>query len=115
MAFHEGAFYVGNPSTFPIVDGSSKILKIALAAGGLRDRIHDDSRGGIRQARAASLPREHGWQSVPDDIIASGLSVPTAMTLGHDANLCLSNFGFGYPPARLGHILKTETAEDEGD
>jgi hypothetical protein len=28
MAFHDGNFYVGNLNTFPIVQGSSKVLKI---------------------------------------------------------------------------------------
>ena len=28
LAHHNGAFYVGNLNTFPIVDGSSKVLRI---------------------------------------------------------------------------------------
>ena len=32
VAYHHGNFYVGNLGTFPIQDGSSKILKITLLA-----------------------------------------------------------------------------------
>jgi sugar lactone lactonase YvrE len=40
------------------------------------------------------------------ETIASGLSVPTAMTFGPDGNLYVSNVGFGAPPIGLGTILK---------
>jgi hypothetical protein len=38
--------------------------------------------------------------------IASGLSLPTAMTFGPDGNLYVSNLGFGPPPVGAGQILK---------
>ena len=38
--------------------------------------------------------------------IASGLSLPTAMTFGPDGNLYVSNVGFGPPPIGLGQVLK---------
>ena len=38
-------------------------------------------------------------------IIASGLALPTAMTLGPDGNLYVSNFGFGFP-AGSGQIAR---------
>ena len=37
--------------------------------------------------------------------IASGLIFPTAMTMGPDDNLYVSNFGFGFPPG-AGEIVK---------
>jgi hypothetical protein len=40
------------------------------------------------------------------DEIASGLTVPTAMTFGPDGNLYVSNVGFGAPPIGLGQVLK---------
>ena len=41
-------------------------------------------------------------------IIAENLFFPTAMTLGPDGNLYVSNFGFGPPPIGLGTILKIQ-------
>jgi sugar lactone lactonase YvrE len=38
--------------------------------------------------------------------IATGLSVPTAMTFGPDGNLYVSNVGFGAPPTGLGQVVK---------
>jgi hypothetical protein len=32
------------------------------------------------------------------EVIATGLSFPTAMTFGPDGSLYVSNFGYGYPP-----------------
>jgi pimeloyl-ACP methyl ester carboxylesterase len=40
--------------------------------------------------------------------IASGLSLPTAMTFGPDGNLYVSNLGFGPPPVGLGQVVKIE-------
>jgi len=39
-------------------------------------------------------------------VIATGLSFPTAMTLGPDGALYVSNLGFGGPAPGLGQILK---------
>jgi hypothetical protein len=40
------------------------------------------------------------------EVIASGLTVPTGMTMGPDGNLYVSNVGFGAPPIGLGQVLK---------
>ena len=44
--------------------------------------------------------------------IATGLSLPTAMTFGPDGNLYVSNVGFGPPPIGLGQVLKVTVPED---
>ena len=39
-------------------------------------------------------------------VIATGLSFPSAMTLGPDGAVYVSNFGFGVPPTGAGQILR---------
>ena len=41
-------------------------------------------------------------------VIADGLFLPTAMTMGPDGNLYVSNVGFGPPPDGMGEVLKIE-------
>jgi len=41
------------------------------------------------------------------ETIASGLSLPTAMTFGRDGALYVSNKGFGYPPG-AGEVVRIE-------
>jgi len=45
------------------------------------------------------------------ETIASGLTLPTAMTFGPDGNLYVSNLGFGPPLPGLGQVLKIEVAD----
>jgi hypothetical protein len=44
--------------------------------------------------------------------IATGLSLPTAMTFGPDGNLYVSNLGFGPPPVGAGQVLKVIAPAD---
>ena len=44
-------------------------------------------------------------------MIVTDLTTPTAMTMGPDGNLYVSNFGFGPPPIGLGQILKVELVD----
>jgi sugar lactone lactonase YvrE len=39
-------------------------------------------------------------------VIATGLSLPTGMTMGPDGNLYVSNWGFGPPAIGGGQVLK---------
>ena len=135
LAYDGEDFYVGNLNTFPIVEGSSKILRInkkghiKVVAEGLttvlglafdhRDRLYvlENTTGNPfptpmtgRVLRFADFDdddhdRKH---SRPPEIIASGLFLPTAMTFGPDGALYVSNVGFGPPPVGLGQIVRIE-------
>jgi hypothetical protein len=120
---YDGNFFVGNLNTFPIQEGSSKILKITpsgqlktFATGfttilGLAfDNQHrlyvlENTTGNL-------LPTPNTGKVLRIDHngdvqeIASGLSLPTAMTFGPDGNLYVSNVGFGPPPVGLGQVVK---------
>src|SRR5437764_7651398 len=122
LAYH-GNFYVGNLNTFPVVPGSSKILKITpsgnvtVAIEGLitvlgllfdgRDRMYV-----LETSTAPGDPTPFTGKVIRADRschqteIASGLFFPTGMTLGPDGALYVSNVGFGPPPVRLGEILR---------
>ncbi len=119
VAYH-GNFYVGNLNTFPIQDGSSKILKITpsgqvktVATGfttvlGLafdhigRLYVLENTTGnpGPTPGTGKVVRIEHSGEVTE---IATGLSVPTAMTFGPDGNLYVSNVGFAPFFANLGH------------
>ena len=123
VAYHDGNFYVGNLNIFPIVDGSSKILKITpsgqvtVAAQGFTtilgltfDRMNrmyvlENTTGNPFPTPGTGdvIRVDHSGHRT---VIASGLVLPTAMTLGSDGALYVSNVGFGPPPNGLGHILK---------
>src|SRR5436190_2573495 len=122
LAYH-GNFYVGNLNTFPVVPGSSKILKITpsgnvtVAIEGLttvlgllfdgRDRMYV-----LETSTAPGDPTPFTGKVIRVDRsghqteIASGLFFPTGMTLGPDGALYVSNVGFGPPPVGLGGILR---------
>jgi hypothetical protein len=122
IAYH-GNFYVGNLNTFPIVPGSSKILKItpsghiSVFTQGLttvlgvvfdgRDRMYV-----LETSTAAGDPTPFTGKVIRVDPsghqteIASGLFFPTGITLGPDGALYVSNVGFGPPPVGMGQILR---------
>jgi hypothetical protein len=121
VAYH-GNFYVGNLNTFPIVDGSSKILKITpsgqvkVAVEGLttvlgvvfdqRGRVYvlENTTGGnpFPTPGTGKILRLHSDGT--SDEIATGLNLPTAMTFGPDGNIYVSSWGFG--PPGMGEIDK---------
>ena len=123
---YDGDFYVGNLGTFPIVDGSSKILKVtpegqvstfatgfttilALAFDSLHQLYVLETTTGGNQ-----FPTPGTGKVVRIDVagaahdVATGLSLPTAMTFGPDGNLYVSNWGFG--PPNMGEIVKITVA-----
>jgi len=122
VAYH-GNFFVGNLNTFPIVDGSSKILKITpsgqvkTVVTGLTTvlGVTFDSEGYLyilentTGGNAFPTPGTGKVLRVTDDgleEIATGLFLPTAMTFGPDGALYVSNVGFGPPPVGMGQIVR---------
>jgi len=123
IAYHNGNFYVGNLNTFPIVQGSSKVLKItptgqiSVFRSGLTTilGLAFDSAGRLyvlENTTGNQFPTPGTGKVIRIDptgnrtLIASGLFLPTAMTFGPDGALYVSNVGFGPPPNGLGQVLK---------
>jgi hypothetical protein len=127
VAYH-GNFYVGNLKLFPIVPGSSKIFKIN-PAGQIKTVVeglttvlgvafdHHERMYVLENTTVPGFPTPDTGRVVRVDhsgaleIIASGLSLPTAMTFGPDGNLYVSNVGFGPPPIGLGQILRIQITD----
>jgi hypothetical protein len=124
IAYDGSNFFVGNLDTFPIKDGSSKIMKITPDGVLITMYINFttvlglafDSRGRLYVLEnttgnpfptpgTGKILRIDGQYAVTE-IATIGLSLPTAMTFGPDGNLYVSNVGFGPPPVGLGQVLK---------
>lgn len=121
VAYH-GNFYVGNLNTFPIEEGSSKILKITpsgqvqTVVTGLTTvlGVAFDHEGYmyILENTTGNLFPTPGTGKVLRVVdgnlqeIATGLFLPTGMTFGPDGALYVSNVGFGPPPIGLGQIVR---------
>lgn len=116
-------FYVGNLNVFPIVDGSSKILEISkkgqirvfaegftTVLGIAFDNTH--RMYVLENTTGNPFPTPGTGRVVRVDpsgrktVIATGLFLPTGMTLGPDGALYVSNVGFGPPPIGLGEIVR---------
>jgi hypothetical protein len=129
LAFHDGDFFVGNLDTFPIKDGSSKIMKItphgelttvfmnlsdivglAFDKKGRLYVLENTTGNPYPTAGTGTILRVDGKNNYTE--IATGLSLPTAMTFGPDGNLYVSNWGFGPPPVGMGQVLKVIVPAD---
>jgi hypothetical protein len=127
MVFDGKNFLVGNLDTFPIKDGSSKIMQITPSGevttvyigfttvlGLARDKkgrlyVLENTTGNPGPTPGtAKILRVDGKNNytVIADGAASALSLPTAMTFGPDGALYVSNLGFGLPPNGSGQILR---------
>jgi len=122
-----GNFYIGNLNLFPVVPGSSQIYKVT-PSGEIRIDTSNlttvlgvvfderDRKYVLEMSPAAGFPtpfigRVRRFEpSGASKIIADGLALPTAITLGPDGRLYVSNFGFGFP-AGAGQIVRTTPDE----
>ena len=123
---YQGNLFVGNLGTFPVTPGSESLFKVTPSgqiktwAGGLTTVLglafgaHDQIYV-LESMTAPGFPGpgELGTGQVvridpsgAQTVIATGLSFPTAITLGPDGALYVSNLGFGGPAPGLGQILK---------
>ncbi|MFL5740942.1 MAG: ScyD/ScyE family protein [Flavisolibacter sp.] len=131
LAYH-GNFFVGNLNTFPIVDGSSKILKITPSgqvqvwATGLTTILglafDDEDRLYVLENTVGAPGPTPGMGKVvrinpsgSQEVIVSGLSLPTGMTFGPDNKLYISNLGFGPPVAGVGQVLQVDLHNEDHD
>ncbi len=120
--YYHGNFYVGNLGTFPIVDGSSNIYKITpdghidIFAKGFTtiQGLVIDKTGRfyvLENTVTNEFPAPGPGRIIrinhngSRDVIAKGLSAPTAMTMGPDGNLYVSNWGYG-GAAGDGQVMK---------
>jgi hypothetical protein len=116
-----GIFLISNLDTFPITPGSSSLF-VATKTGsfvklvsGFTAVLGLAARNGkiyvLEMSNVANGPAPHTGDIVSVDLsghkqtVASGLDFPTGMTFGPDANLYVSNKGFGFGPGE-GEILK---------
>lgn len=121
---HHDRFYIGNLGTFPIVSGSSKVLRLTRngqlwpAADRLTTVLgiafDDCGRMFVLEnttGKANTAPTPGTGKVVRIDpsgarhVMITGLVLPSAMTFGPDGALYVSNAGFGLPPG-MGQVLR---------
>jgi hypothetical protein len=132
VAYHDGELYFGNLSGFPIVDGSSNIFNVkpdnefGIVESGLTTVVGlaFDDRGRLYVLENTTgegnlFPTPMTGEIVrfnrdgSSQVIVTGLFLPTAMIMGPDANLYVSNVGYGPPPVGLGQVLKIQLPHEE--
>ncbi len=121
---YDGNFYVGTLGTFEngframvikvtpsgqmstVVDGLTSITGLVVSGGSLYIL---ENEGGFVAApcagRVLRVPRSGHLDKL--DVVATGLFFPTAMTLGPDGDLYVSNFGYGFGPG-MGEIVRVD-------
>ena len=127
IAANGGTFHVGNLNTFPIMPGTSQILDISrkgeilhampgfTTVVGLAYRNHRpyavelSTEPGNPAPGAGKVVRLSDLGAIED--VATGLTLPTALTFGPDGNLYVSNFGAAGPGS--GEIVQIALGSSE--
>jgi hypothetical protein len=132
MVYHDGNFYFGTLTPFPLVQGAAKVYKLSpdgtysvFATGftmilGVAFDNHDrlyvlENTVGFPFPTPGSGDVIRVDPSGKRQLITSGLHLPTAMTFGPDGRLYISDWGIG--PPGLGQIVQIsfKCEEVEGD
>lgn len=128
---YKGNFLLGTLGLFPVTPGSESLFKVTPSgqiktwATGLNTVLGlvagpHDQLFVLESLTAPGFPGPDQLgtgrvvlidPSGAHTVIATGLSFPTAMTLGPDGALYVSNFGFGGPAPGLGQILRITIPE----
>jgi hypothetical protein len=121
MVFHDGNFYFGTLTPFPLVQGAAKVYKLSpdgtysvFASGftmilGIAFDNHDrlyvlENTVGFPGPNPGFGDVVRVDRSGKRQVITSGLHLPTAMTFGPDGKLYISDWGIG--PPGLGQIVQ---------
>ena len=132
LTYHDGNFFVGNLNTFPIVEGSSNIYKItpggqiSIWASGFttvlgiafdnQNRLYVlESSVGTPFPSAGRGQIVRVSESGQKETIVTGLSMPTALTIGWDGKLYVSNFGYGPSAIGGGQVLEISVKDCDCD
>lgn len=122
---YKGNFFIGNLHPFPNPGGASNIYKVTpdgsikvwakdlnMVLGVVIDK--HDRMYVLEMTAGAPFPAPGLGRVIRIDpggnrtVIATGLSLPTAMTMGPDGKLYVSNWGFGPPAAGGGQVLRID-------
>jgi hypothetical protein len=121
MVYHEGNFYFGTLTPFPLVQGAANVYKLtpngklSIFATGftaiLGIAFDNHERLYVLENTVGQPGPTPGFGDVirldpsgKRQVITSGLNLPTAMTFGPDGKLYISNWGIG--PPGLGQIIQ---------
>jgi len=128
LTTYNGNFLVSNLNTFPIANGKSSVFKItpggeiSIWATGLNAvlgiAVDEKYRVYILETTAGAPFPTPGMGRIirintngSKEIIYSGLSLPTGLTIGPDKNLYVSNNGYGPTSIGGGQVLKIEVTD----
>jgi sugar lactone lactonase YvrE len=116
MVYHDGNFYFGTLTPFPLVQGAAKVYKLSpngtysVFASGFTMitgiAFDDHNRLYVLENTVGFPGPTPGYGDVvrvdpsgKREVITSGLHLPTAMTFGPDGKLYISDWGIGPPGA----------------
>jgi hypothetical protein len=126
LAVHQDELSFGNLGQFPMTQGGENVYTVAQETAGIRAVVAGltavlgvafDDDGGLYvlesftghpfpspDAAGTGRVLRFGRQGQPE-VVASGLSFPTAMTFGPDGDLYVSNKGFSSGPG-VGEVVR---------